>query len=105
MRYSSAAAKPSPAPSTADRRSSQVSIVTSCPRPASARPRAMAGKTCPGSPKAATRKRLGRVKPLARSGEDDLGHVAVRRDAEQEAHRLADVLPPDHLLGGHPGPL
>ena len=84
MRYSSAAAKPRPAPSTAARRSSQVSIVTSWPRPASARPRAIAGKTCPGSPKAATRKRLGGVKPLAWSGEDNLGHVAVGRDVQQE---------------------
>src|SRR5680860_931918 len=101
IRYSSAAAKPSPAPSTAARRSSQVSIVTACPRPASARPSATAGKTCPGSPNAATRKRLGGVKPLAWSGEDDLGYVAVGGDAKQEAHRLADVLRPDHLLGGN----
>ncbi|HJX32562.1 MAG TPA: hypothetical protein VJ257_00030 [Solirubrobacterales bacterium] len=43
-RAASAAVKPSPAPSTAARRSSQVSITTSCPRAASARPSAIAGK-------------------------------------------------------------
>src|SRR6476659_1556450 len=103
IRYYSAAADPTPAPSTAARRSSQVSIVTSCPRPDSARPRAMAGKTCPGSPKAATRNRMSslrRVQALAGSGEDDLRHVAVGRRVQQETHCLADVLRPDHLLAG-----
>src|SRR6185295_117873 len=99
IRYSSAAAKPSPAPSTACRRSSQVSIVTSWPRAASAHPSEIAGNTCPGSPKAATRKRpSGGVEALTRASEHDLWDVAVLRGAEQEAHRLAEVLGPDHLL-------
>ena len=110
IRYSSAAAKPSPAPSTAARRSSQVSTTTSCPRPASARPSAIAGKTCPGSPKAATRTRrdprsrqgcrYGCIEALAGPGEDDLRDVAVGRGAEQEAHRLAEVAGLDHRLAG-----
>src|SRR5260221_12538129 len=98
IRYSSAAAKPSPAPSTAPLRSSQVSIVTSWPRPASTRPRAIAGKTWPGSPKAATRNRLGGIEPLTWPGEGYLGHMAVGRGSQEEAHRFADVLRPDHLL-------
>src|SRR6188472_715864 len=108
--YSSAAAKPSPAPSTASRRSSQVSSTTSWPRSRSARPSAIAGKTCPGSPKAATRKRrpslppvavipaLRGVEPLARPRKDDLGDVAVGGGTQQEADRLAEVLGPDHFL-------
>src|SRR5215203_2963859 len=68
IRYSSAAAKPSPAPSTASRRSSQVSITTSCPRAAIAFPSAIAGKTWPASPKAPTRTRSDEV--LALSGKD-----------------------------------
>src|SRR4051794_35039340 len=107
IRYSSAAAKPSPSPSTAARRSSQVSIMTSWPRTASALPSAIAGKTCPASPKAATRTRrrsgtpdpsLGSIETLARPREDDLRHVAVARGPQQEADRLAEVLGPDHLL-------
>src|SRR6188474_1135960 len=113
IRYSSAAAKPSPAPSTTARRSSQVSIVTSWPRSRSANPSEIAGKTWPGAPKAATRKRrlspppvtamppLGRIQALAGSGEDYLGHVAVARRAQQEADRLTEVLGPDHLLARH----
>src|ERR1044072_3644460 len=101
IRYSSAAAKPSPAPSTAARRSSQVSIVTSWPRSDRALPRAMAGNTCPASPKAATRKRLRGIEALTGSSKDDLGHVAVGRGVQQEAHGLADVLRPDHLFAGH----
>ena len=69
MRYSSAATKSSPAPSTAARRSSQVSIVTSWPRRASARPSEIAGKTWPGSPKAATRTRSGRSLAARRSAD------------------------------------
>src|SRR5215213_10199644 len=114
IRYSSAGVKPRPAPSTAPRRSSQLSSVTSCPRSASARPRAIAGKTWPASPNAATSSRrlgagetgpplagLGAADSLTGPGEDDLGHVAVARGAQQEADRLADVLGLDHLLGGH----
>src|SRR5436853_2529455 len=108
IRYSSAAAKPSPAPSTASRRSSQVSITTSCPRAASAFPSAIAGKTWPASPKAATsiRRRSftpgaasGGIESLARSGEDNLWDVAVARGPQQKADRLAEVLRADHLLG------
>src|SRR5829696_5005621 len=110
IRYSSAAVKPSPAPSTASRRSSQVSTVTSWPRPESARPRAIVGNTWPGSPKAASsslkpgrrdferRAGLGTADSLTGPGEDDLGHVAVGGGAQQEANRLADVLGLDHLL-------
>src|SRR3954452_19629205 len=107
IRYSSAAAKPSPSPSTAARRSSQVSITTSWPRSASAFPSAIAGKTCPASPKAATSIRRRSVTPdpslrgieaLARTGEDDLRHVAVARGPQQEADRLAEILGADHLL-------
>src|SRR5215218_4651930 len=68
IRYSSAAAKPIPSPSTACRRSSQVSITTSWPRAAKALPKAMAGKTCPASPNAPTRMRRDEV--LALSGKD-----------------------------------
>src|SRR3954451_11903939 len=110
IRYSSAAVKPRPAPSTAARRSSQVSTVTSWPRRVSARPRAIVGKTWPRSPTAASsslrrwrgggasRAGLGAADPLTGPCEDDLGHVAVARGAQQEADRLADVLGPDHLL-------
>src|SRR3954447_24788458 len=104
IRYSSAAAKPSPAPSTASRRSSQVSTTTSCPRAAIAFPNAIAGKTWPASPKAATRIRngplvpLGGIETLAGPGEDDLGDVAVARGPQQEADCLAEVLGSDHLL-------
>src|ERR1700761_8369501 len=102
VRYSSAAVKSSPAPSTAARRSSQVSIVTSCPRRASPRPSEIAGNTWPGSPKAATRTRTlrGGVR-LTRAGEDDLRDVAVGGALQQVADPLADVAGPDHLLGGH----
>src|SRR4051794_25580516 len=108
IRYSSAAAKPSPAPSTAPRRSSQVSITTSCPRAASSFPSAIVGKTCPASPKAATSTRRrsltpggpsGGIETLARPREYDLRHMAVLRGPQQEADRLAEVLGPDHLLG------
>src|SRR6201996_838082 len=100
VRYSSAAAKPSPAPSTAARRSSQVSTVSSCPRRASPRPSEIAGKTWPGSPKAATRTRtLGGGVDLAGAGEDDLRDVAVGGDPEQVADRLADIRRLNHRLG------
>src|SRR5689334_19126834 len=107
IRYSSAAAKPRPSPSTAARRSSQVSITTSWPRAASALPSAIAGKTCPASPKApiSIRRRsltpsspLGGIEALAGARKDDLGHVAVARGAQQEADRLAQILGADHLL-------
>src|SRR5215207_4712334 len=114
IRYSSAGVKPRPAPSTASRRSSQLSSVTWWPRSASARPRAIAGKTWPASPNAASSSRmlgagetgpplagLGAADSLTGPGEDDLGHMAVARGAQQEADRLADVLGLDHLLSGH----
>src|SRR3954471_7114715 len=107
IRYSSAAAKVSPSPSTAWRRSSQVSITTSWPRTASALPSAIAGKTCPASPKAATSTRrrsvtpdpaLGGIESLAWPRKYDLRPVAVARGPQQEAHRLAEILGADHLL-------
>src|ERR1700743_1872302 len=102
VRYSPAAAEPSPAPSTAARRSSQVSTVTSCPRRASARPSEIAGKTWPGSPKAATRTRtLGGAVRFTRAGEDDLRDVAVGGGLQQVADPLTDVARPDHRLGRH----
>src|SRR5215213_1934002 len=108
IRYSSAAANPSPGPSTASRRSSQASITTSCPRAASVLPSAMAGKTCPASPNAATSIRRrpftpkstsGSIETLARAREHDLWHVAVARGPQQEPDGLAEVLRSDHLLG------
>ena len=44
------------------------------------------------------------VEPLARSGEDDLRHVAVARGAQQEADRLAEVLAAGSSPRRGPGP-
>src|SRR4029079_19762135 len=80
---------------------------TSWPRAASALPSAIAGKTCPASPKAATSIRwrsdtpnppLGSIETLARAGEHELRDAAVARGAQQEADLLAEVSGPDHLL-------
>src|ERR1035437_125340 len=58
-RYSGAGAKAIPSASTCSRQRSHVCSVTSCPRAASARPRAIIGKACPGSPNAPSSTRLG----------------------------------------------
>ncbi len=50
--YSGAAANVKPSASIGARQRSHVCTVTSCPRAASARPRAIIGNACPGSPKA-----------------------------------------------------
>ncbi len=89
--YSSAAVKATPAPSTASRQCSQVSTVTRCPRPESARASAIAGNACPASPKAATRnlqdpfpdsRRALTTGPMWRT------IVAMRRRSRDPARRL-----------------